>query len=123
MDTLFWTFTLSPMTTSGATKQFCPNEQPRPIRHPLEMWQKCQIRVPGPIWQPGSTTLLGWTKQSGSGGDNTGLLAARGPAVVLPDADRQLHGLPLGHQRPLGGAEDLQHRQGAVAVGQRRPAG
>jgi hypothetical protein len=29
------------------------------------MWQKCQILVPSPIWQPGSKMALGWAKKRG----------------------------------------------------------
>jgi hypothetical protein len=29
------------------------------------MWQKCQILVPSPMWQPGSKMALGWAKKWG----------------------------------------------------------
>src|SRR3546814_7080892 len=45
-ETLFWIFTLLPMTTSLATKTFCPSEQPAPIRAPEQTCAQCQLRVP-----------------------------------------------------------------------------
>src|SRR3546814_3278216 len=48
-ETLFWIFTLLPMTTSLATKTFCPSEQPAPMRAPEQTCAQCQMRVPSPI--------------------------------------------------------------------------
>src|SRR5262249_17731321 len=62
MATLFWTFTLSPITTPPATMVFWPKLQRRPMRAPPNTCAKCQMLVPWPIRAPSSTTAVGWTK-------------------------------------------------------------
>src|SRR2546423_14585708 len=61
-ETLFWILTLSPITTSRATKTFWPSEQPRPMRAPDMTWLPCQILVPSPTDAPESTLADSWTK-------------------------------------------------------------
>ena len=58
-DTLFCTFTRSPIWTPWSTKTFFPSVQPAPITEPLRKWLWCQMLVPPPITAPGSITAVG----------------------------------------------------------------
>src|SRR5438093_6983892 len=63
-DTLFWIFTLSPMTQPGESTTFWPMLQSRPIAELAMMWQKCQILVFFPMVQGPSTNDDSCTKNS-----------------------------------------------------------
>src|SRR3954469_481812 len=47
------------MVTSLPTNTFWPNEHPRPIRAPPQIWTQCQTRDPSPISAPSSTIAVG----------------------------------------------------------------
>src|SRR5688572_22000512 len=55
METLFCTFTLLPKVTPGEITTFCPMLQFSPMTHSGITCEKCQIFVPFPIVEPGST--------------------------------------------------------------------
>src|ERR1041385_7009601 len=64
METLFWIFTSFPIRVPGITTTFWPRLHRSPITAPGMTWQKCQIRVPGPITAPSSMKEDGWAKYS-----------------------------------------------------------